>query len=174
MSLKYFGTDTLINYLNARDDVVKINGEFYREVFNASFTYQINELFKTPWHFDQINEALSVLTGNPTSRYEDYHQCWIRGVPRALSEFLNDSNTRRAIIPFQKENGSPTCLTSIQFQMRNRKLFVAANFRSWEIEEFAQYDLCLLTYLINDFSYHLHLPKLSLLTINAANAHIKL
>jgi hypothetical protein len=162
----------LEKYLTIRNDVVEIGNKLYTEVFNHNFHYDLKKLIETPWHYDQINESLAVIQGTHTTRYEDYHNCWITGLPRAIGEFLVDINTRKAIIPFHKPNGSPTCLTSIQFQMRNRNLFVTANFRSWELSEFADYDLCLLSYLTSEMAHHLYNPKLSILTINATNAHV--
>ena len=169
----YYTAQQLANYLEyATGTEVEIEGKLYREIFNASFNYDLDTLINTQFSIKYINEALRVIHGTPTKRYEDYHYCWINGLPSALGEFLVDNNTRRAIIPFQKKNGSPTCLTHIQFQMRNRVLSATANFRSWELHEFAKYDLCLLAYLVNDFAHHLYYPKLGILTINAANAHI--
>jgi len=169
----YYSIEDLANYLKYSSGTdVEIEGKLYKEILNASFNYDLTTLINTQFSFDHINEALSVIYGNPTERYEDYHECWIRGLPRVIGEFLIDCNTRRAIFIFQKKNNSPTCLTSIQFQLRNRVLSVTANFRSWELNEFAEYDLCLLASLIGEIRHHLYYPKLGNLTINAANAHI--
>jgi thymidylate synthase len=171
----FFGIKTCASLMNNLEPIV-IDGKKYVELLNVGFHFDLQELSLKEFHISQINEALGVLNGFPTNRYEDYHYSWVRGLPNAVRELNADINTRRAIIKFLKPNGNPTCLSSLQFQIRNNVLHVSASFRSWELSEFAEFDICLITYLANEIIQqfkHLNL-KFGTLSVFASNAHILL
>lgn len=122
---------------------------------------------------DMKYHAKIVVEGiEPSDRYLDYGTYWRNGLPRCTVQLLQDRNTRRAIILFSDKYPQPSCLSSIQFLIRNQRLELIANFRSWELVEFARYDLCLLLEMAKEMSRHLSDIPLGNLYINATSAHI--
>ncbi len=117
-------------------------------------------------------EAAKVLNGEDSDHYIKYGTYWRNGLPRCTVQLLQDRNTRRAIILFSDEYPQPSCLSSVQFLIRNQQLELIANFRSWELQVYAKYDICLLLEMAKEVSRHLADIPLGNLYINAASAHI--
>lgn len=165
---KQFGTNNIQIYTDPK------SGKTYHELVNAHYTQFMPTLEKiSNFTEDQLNEALSIVNGTEDSvRYKGYSECWRDGLPRCTAQLLTDKNTRRAVIHFIDTFPQPSCLMSIQFLVRNNQLDLIANFRSWELELFAKYDICLLLEMAKEMSRHLGNTPLGNLYINAGSAHI--
>jgi thymidylate synthase len=154
---------------------IVIDEKEYKETINFNTQIALEVLKLTEWTEDQIKEQQAVLFNHRTERYNGYTYYWHKSFYACLDELLRDSNTRRAIVYFGSNyNSTPTCLTSIQFLIRDRKLHVVVNFRSWELSTFAAYDLCLISGFVSRMvkSYGEDKLSLGILHINASSAHI--
>ena len=154
-------------------DIVEIDRITYKEQLNFAAQWSLVVLSEVEWTEDQVKEAQAVRFGHHTERYMGYYKYWNYGVSEVIAELERDTNSRRAIIYFGHKEEIPSCLISLQFLIRHNALDVIANFRSWELETFASYDLCLIFNLSNllcTIIGHLDLGKLY---VNAGSAHIK-
>jgi hypothetical protein len=162
------GANNLITYVDAT------SGKKCVELLNVQYCQYMPTLVKVlEFTEDQQKEALSVVNNTSDSiRYVDYGKCWMDGLPRCTVQLLTDRHTRRAIIHFSDTYPHPSCLMSVQFMIRNDKLQMFATFRSWELETFAKYDLCMLLEMAKEMARHLHEIPLGALYISASSAHI--
>lgn len=145
------------------------------ELINASYSQYMPTLLNIDdFTEDQKKQAKLVVEAvEPSDRYDaDYSTCWRNGLPRCTVQLLTNINTRRAVILFTDKFPQPSCLSSIQFLVRNQQLELIANFRSWELQEFAKYDLCLLLEMAKEMSRHLADIPLGNLFIHVGSAHI--
>lgn len=150
---------------------ISINDILYRERLNLHCHFFISELQEYPWSALHINEAHNVLNNAPTERYKGYSRYIIPGILKSSAKLLQDKTTRQAIIHIGHNEKLPSCLTTIQFLIRDKHLNLIASFRSWELEEFAFYDICLLTQIANELAKQIRVP-VGMMTINASSAHV--
>ena len=155
---------------------VKVNDQLTAEVVAFSINRKIDNLLMVDWGEDHLKETMAVMKNLPTTRYANYSECWRKGLNYCTIELLKNINSRRAIIHFTTDlrESAYQCLMTVQFLIRNEKLMMIANFRSWELSEFAIYDLCLLTSMADEMARHLGKKSLGELIITAGSAHINL
>ena len=173
---------------------VVVDGVEYDELFNAVLEFDLNWLVgmncndyngPTPFTNHHRHAAAYVTLDYFTRplRYTcEYKDSFIREFPKAASHLLKDLHSRRAVIHFVDITAdTQPCLTTLQFVVRDKKLHVIANFRSWELSEWALYDLQLI-YTITWRMYSELRIKLNIdnvedldigtLTVYAAAAHV--
>lgn len=158
-------------YLRNYQTNIVMAGVNYNERLNFNFMTAFSTLAQLEWTEDQLKEAQAVRFDHQTERYAGYNKYWRAGVDKCVAELKRDLSSRRAIIYFGYAETVPSCLTSIQFLIRNDKLDVIANFRSWELSTFAAYDLCMLTTLATVVSNSVTI-ELNDLSVNVGSAHI--
>jgi len=150
--------------------LIDIEGIRYRELLNVRFDFSLKFLLEVVWSVEHMEEAFKVIDLRSSDRYNGYQEPWKKGLAKCTVSLLKDLNTRRAIIHFVADR--PTCLMTVQFLVRNEHLEIVANFRSWEIEHFGPYNLCLLSMMAQEMSRHLGSIPLGTLHINVGSAHI--
>ena len=118
----------------------------------------------------------------PNSRYPQvYRDVYVAQFPKIIPMLFGDIGSRQAIMHFHDHTSAvQPCLTSVQFLIRGNKLNTIACFRSWELQEWAIYDLELLRRLTWQVYYELRdvmewsVEELDIgtLTVFAASAHV--
>jgi thymidylate synthase len=153
--------------------IIEIDGNLYHEMINFNCVLNFEDL--GPFTEDHELEAKNVLLGKTSVRYSiDYHRAYINYFKHVVYELQHYQNSRRAIIKFvSSPELTQPCLISLQFLIRDKKLNVIANFRSSELEEFLQYDLCLIKLITSNVKAKLDNGiKLNKLHLNLASAHV--
>lgn len=164
---------------------VIVNGHLYEEATNFTAVFDLYKIANRQEHFSNDHRITSAhvisqdIVVDETTRYPlAYHRCFQREYPNALHHLFDDIHSRRALIHFfDPAYDVQPCLISLQFFVRQNTIDVFANFRSWELEEWAIYDL----QLIGDISQKLLADltdgftaklELGVLTINTPSAHV--
>jgi thymidylate synthase len=164
-------TNILIEQFNSLEP--SILNPNYSEIINFSIAFRYESInYYFDWedkHYQEINQVLEY---KDTERYNNYSFWWSKGLPKCTVELLKDNFSRRAIIQFLGNAYSPSCLSSLQFLIRNNKLNAIANFRSWELSDFGPYDVLLIKRFTGEMSRHLNNIEIEYLYFNAGSAHI--
>ena len=161
-----------INQIKNTPDIITIDNRKYQEIINCQYHFNLWDLCHYNWLEIHQSEAHRMLQGLTSKKYKGYYSSWDKGLKRCLKELNEDLYTRRAVIHFI--NDKLPCLETVQFLVRNHSLSVIANFRSWELENFALYDLCLLSNMSRRVYNEFHNITLNKLTVNVGSAHILL
>lgn len=167
-----------------------IDKKSYIECTNCIFTGDLNDLFErdsiesTESYFSNEHRyaAYYVVDGdmvlNETKYPASYRASFERDYPKIKDCLVEDLHSRRAVIHFTGEE--LPCFISIQFLIRDNFLNVIANFRSWELETWAIYDVYLIRELsrkiYSDLRIELDMNNLGLgnLTLVVASAHVEI
>lgn len=164
-------TNILIEQFNSLEPTI-LNPN-YSEIINFSIAFRYESInYYFDWEDKHYKETQAVLEYLETARYDNYSFWWSKGLPKCTVELLKDKSSRRAIIQFFGNKHSPSCLSSLQFLIRNDRLNTIANFRSWELSEYGPYDVLLIKKFTEEMSRHLHNIQIEYIYFNAGSAHV--
>jgi thymidylate synthase len=161
-------SESIIRRPDSVEDII------YTEAVNFTVSITFDWLTQIDWTEDQMKECQAVMHMHKTERYAKYSDYFWNGLPKCTVELAKNASSRRAIIHFGHAEMIPSCLASIQFLIRDKVLDMIASFRSWDIGEFAQYDLCVLEAMALEAQRHFNVESLGKLYVNVGSAHIYL
>lgn len=172
------------------EDIV-IDGVHYTELYDAMLVFDLDGLIKQNMNGSETNHFLNghrqatyQVIGNwpdiGCDRYPpEYRESFSRDFPKVLEHLLQDLHSRRAVMLFTSSGDTHPCLSTLQFVVREKTLNIFAYFRSWELSEWAIYDLQLITQIVWKLYTDLRISgcddlEFGTLTVQTPSAHVEL
>jgi len=116
----------LINYINKNGKIVIVRELKTKEVLNCSFKVK---------EFDyKLNEEQEKYVKDKLEEYEE-------NIVYAIDSLINDLNSRQSFIQFKILQELPNCVVSIQFIIRNSKLYIIVTSRSLDVKTKLECDI---------------------------------
>ena len=155
-------------------NLITIDGKQYHESIglNLNFNTQAEDEYSSEAH---NQAARDIIAGVASTRYGiEYSLSFYTFYQKAIMHLRTEPNSRRAIVHFTSGGANPSepCLISLQWLIRDGKLVTFANFRSWEIDEFAYYDLAFIKLVNKQIAEILNVEQGEYIFIQAASVHV--
>ena len=116
----------LINYINKNGKEIIVRGLKTKEVLNYSFKVK---------DFDyELNEEQEKYVKDKLEEYEEE-------IIYAIDNLMQDLNSRQSVIQFRVLQEYPNCCISIQFIIRNSKLYSIVTSRSLDVKSKLECDI---------------------------------
>jgi thymidylate synthase len=155
-------------------NLITIDGKQYHESVGLNLNF--NNHVEAEYFTEEHNQAAKdIIGGVLQSRYGlEYTTSFYTFYQKAIMHLRVDPNSRRALVHFTSmgQNPSEPCLISLQWLIRDGKLQTYANFRSWEIDEFAYFDLAFIKMVSKQVAEILQVEQSEFTFIQATSVHV--
>lgn len=157
-----------LTHLIRNGNFIIIDEKNYHEFLNVSYEFNWDEL--NDFELNHCFIANGVLHNSCNAYYGiEYSEAYERFLPEVIKSLQEDLNSRRAVMRFD----SGSCLLSLQWLWRDARLETIMTLRSWELQKYAPFDLCLAKQITQKINEHLNL-KLGGIVVNVASAHVQI